>query len=785
MIEQTCEILVSGIVQGIGYRPFVFNLAVELGVEGTVMNLGDAGVQIIAQAEKNLLLKFISFLKEKKPQLCVYESFHVNWDVDPTSFEDFRIAKSSSESKGVGFSYLPPDISICEKCLKELDSNERRRIDYPFNSCVECGPRFTVIEKIPYDRPYTVMRDFPFCQACNLDYTNSKDRRFHAQTTCCIDCGPVYSLYSSNGNTMSFENPKTLTKFVAKAIENGKIIAVKGIGGTHLACSTLSDEVLLKLREAKGERKYKPFAIMARDLASIRNFAKINPKEEKLLESFRKPIILLNRNKNYYLSEWVAPGLHNIGVMLPYAGIHHMLLKEMEEPTIVMTSANPSNYPMFIENREIIDKLPYVDYFLLHNRRIFQRNDDSVIRFNQLGNNLSQKFLRRSRGWVPEPLLSHIDVVDRTLLGIGAEMHLVPSLMKGTKIIPTQHIGTVTLLETYDYMLNAIEHLLNLYNAKIDAIAYDLHPQYMTSTSIEEIADRLGVDEWRSFQHHEAHIASVALENKINPEEEIIGVALDGTGYGRDGKIWGGEIFSGQITDLKRVGHLEEYALPGGDMAVRYPLRTLLSLLSHKYTKQEVFSFTENLHKFLPRNKDEAHFILNQLERKNYPSSHITTSTGRFLDAVSVFLEVCGIQTYEGEPAIRLEGYSSGIEQTESLPKIDISYIEDGAQYILKISDVFPQLHELKTLHSNRELGYATQVALGKGLANVVKEISEKNGIDKTLVSGGVALNRIIIDALIKELESDNITTMTNEKVSPGDGGISVGQVYLLSLKNN
>jgi hydrogenase maturation protein HypF len=784
MSEQTCEILVSGIVQGIGYRPFVYNLAMELNIKGNVMNLGDAGVKIKAQAKRENLEKFIVLLKERKPLLCIYESFTVQWNAFQLHFDKFEIAKSSAEKKGLGFSYLPPDISICDECLKELDSDDPRRADYPFNSCVDCGPRYTVIEKLPYDRPNTVMREFPFCDECYHDYTNSKDRRFHAQTTCCTECGPTYTLYDSNGKAITFSNQKDLSKFVANEIEKGKIVAVKGIGGTHLACSTLNDKTLLRLREAKGKRKYKPFAIMARNIESIKKFASISSREEKLLTSFRRPIILLQRNKDYYLSEWVAPGLHNVGVMLPYAGIHHMILNELSEPTLIMTSANPSNFPMYIENKEIIKNLPYVDYFLLHNRTIFQRNDDSVIRVNEINGQLSQKFLRRSRGWVPEPLLSHIDVGDQTLLGIGAEMHLIPSLMKGSKIIPSQHIGTVTLIETYEYMLDAIKHLLKLYNTNVDAIAYDLHPQYLTSTSINEIANFFDTEEFIQFQHHEAHIASVALENKIETEEEVIGIALDGTGYGRDGKIWGGEIFTGPVNNLRRVGHLEEFTLPGGDVAVKYPLRSLLSLLSHTYSTDEILDITSNFEKYLPKGRDEIDFVLSQLEKKNYSSSQITTSTGRFLDSISVLLDICGEQTYEGEPAIRLEGCGMRSKNDDKLPKISIPFEKKAKNFILGISEIFPQIIDFKKDYSISKISYASQQALGRSLGSIANEIMEESNITKTLVSGGVGLNTIIVDEIAKSLNSKNKQIYTNEKVSPGDGGISVGQVYLLALKS-
>ncbi|OLS33154.1 MAG: Carbamoyltransferase HypF [Candidatus Heimdallarchaeota archaeon AB_125] len=784
MVEVTAEILVSGIVQGIGYRPFVYNLAKEIGVKGNVQNLGDAGVKINAQGSQEILENFVELLKQNKPKLCVYESFEVNWVTTTSLYETFVIAKSSSETKGIGFSYLPPDVSICDECLQELDSEERRRADYPFNSCVDCGPRYTVIEKIPYDRPNTVMTDFPFCPECEKDYKNSDDRRFHAQTTCCTDCGPIYSVYSSKNEEISFSSQKELVKFVANEIESGKIVAIKGIGGTHLACSTLNDKVLIKLREAKGKRKYKPFAIMARNTKAIKKFTKLNSEEEKLLTSFRKPIILLQRSENYYLSEWVAPGLHNVGVMLPYAGIHYMLLKEMQEPTVVMTSANPSNYPMFIDNKEIKEKLDYVDYFLLHNRRIYQRNDDSVLRLNKLGERYSVKFLRRSRGWVPEPLLSNIDIGTSTYLGIGAEMHLIPSLMKGSKIIPTQHIGTVTLLETYDYMLDAIKHILNLYNTKIDAIAYDMHPQYLTSTNIDEIAEEFKVDEMVSFQHHEAHIASVALENRIDPEEEVIGIALDGTGYGRDGTIWGGEIFAGSISNLARVGHLEQYALPGGDLAVKYPLRTLMSLLSRTYTSDELVPIVEPLAKHLPREINEMELIIKQLNKGEFPSGFLTTSSGRFLDAVSSILGICQEQTYEGEPAIRLEGLSLREKSNNNLPRLDIPYSNKKGTYELEISSIFPELIELKSEFKKSSLGYVVQQAFGRSLAEMTNEISENKGIDKILISGGVSLNEIIIDEIVKNLTLTQKEVFTNEKVSPGDGGISVGQIYMLALQN-
>ena len=785
MGAKTCEILVAGIVQGIGYRPFVYNLAKNLGLNGTVQNLGDAGVQIIVQGKEKTIWSFIKKLREDKPKLCVYETFQINWLPDKKLYTDFQILKSSKEKRGVGFSYLPPDIAICEKCVEELNSDNPRRRDYPFNSCVDCGPRFTVIESLPYDRPNTVMKDFPFCKDCFIEYTNPADRRFHAQTTCCSLCGPKYSLFDKNGKVLSFSNHREMTKFVARKIEEGKIIAIKGIGGTHLACSTTNDETLLRLREAKGNRKYKPFAVMAKNLEEIYKFAYVSKKEEELLTSFRRPIVLLKKNTSYYLSEWVAPGLHNVGVMLPYTGIHYMLFKDLNEGTIVMTSANPSNIPIYIDNSEIIEKLTFVDYYLLHNRTIYQRCDDSVLRINEINGFPSIKFLRRSRGWVPEPIFSHINVDNLTLLGIGAEMHLIPSLMKGTRIIPTQHIGTVTLLETYNFMIEAIKHFLKLYSTKVDAIAYDLHPQYLTSMNITEIKEIFDVDVAVPYQHHFAHIASVAIENRINPEEPVIGLAIDGTGYGLDGKIWGGEIFYGKISSLKRVGHLEEYPLPGGDLAVKYPLRSLIGLMSKVYSINEIAELLEEQSFMLPHGTIELELLLKQLKERRMPPSHYTTSTGRFLDAISALLSICSERTYDGEPAIRLEstGYNAMSKGEQTKIEVPIK-IENGIK-VIEISRILPRIIELKNDLKTEKLASIVLNTLGVTFGNIINELIEETKTKTVLISGGVSFNEAIVDSIVRSIKQkhSNAQIFTNEKVSPGDGGISIGQLYLLALK--
>ncbi|MCK4848156.1 MAG: carbamoyltransferase HypF [Candidatus Heimdallarchaeota archaeon] len=401
------QIIINGVVQGIGFRPFVYNIALKHQLTGFVLNRGDAGVEIQIKGSETQIKNFIQDLKALKPSLARYELFtilQITEIQDDSLFNSFRISKSSLERGDQG-SYIPPDLPICEKCTEEIYSDPRR-IHYAFTSCVDCGPRYSVITSLPYDRPRTVMDKFPLCPDCLREYTNPADRRFHAQTTCCWKCGPRYYLVDNKGNlVLSKDDFQNNWKIIPQLLNEEKIFAIKGIGGTHIACRTLSNEPILKIRQWKGARGEKPFAVMTKDRENAQTFAKISDSEYMLLKSLVRPIILLNKSDSYSLSEYISPHLHNIGVLLPYAGIHHMLLDEFKDPALVMTSGNQSNVPILIENERIQENLSsVVDYFLLHDREIYQRIDDSVIRMHSLSGNTFPQIIRRSRGYVPEPL---------------------------------------------------------------------------------------------------------------------------------------------------------------------------------------------------------------------------------------------------------------------------------------------------------------------------------------------------------------------------------------------
>ncbi|MHA1972742.1 MAG: Sua5/YciO/YrdC/YwlC family protein, partial [Candidatus Hodarchaeales archaeon] len=401
-----CRIIINGVVQGIGFRPFVFNLALKYQLKGFVLNRGDAGVEIQAQGDRKTIESFIQDLKEKKPSLARYESFKVEYDpknVEKSKFSSFEIAKSS-EAKG-SHGYIPPDLPICDKCIEEMHTDPRR-LNYPFTSCVDCGPRFTVITSLPYDRPRTVMDKFPFCPECLEDYTNPSDRRFHAQTTCCWNCGPRYFLLDKKGEIILDKHEfRTQWNLVTKLIDEGNIIAIKGIGGTHLACRTMLDDPILKLRSWKGARGEKPFAVMSPNISTVQSYAYCSQYQEEILKSLVRPIVLLDKKDPFLLSSLIAPDLHNIGVLLPYSGIHVLITENVSDPALIMTSGNVSNIPILINNEEIQKHLSNVaDYILLHDREIYQRADDSVLRVHSIDGKTIPLKIRRSRGYVPEPV---------------------------------------------------------------------------------------------------------------------------------------------------------------------------------------------------------------------------------------------------------------------------------------------------------------------------------------------------------------------------------------------
>jgi hydrogenase maturation protein HypF len=770
-LNSRVKIVCRGIVQGIGFRPFVFQIAKRLGLQGFVRNQGDAGVLIIAEGPKKDLDTFLQLLQTDKPYLARYEDFQFSWESFQNEFSDFEIIKSSKKSVG-GISYLPPDISICEKCLKDMTNPKDNRYKYAFTSCAICGPRYTTITKLPYDRPNTTMIDFPFCETCNSEYNDPFDRRHHAQTTCCNICGPQLSLFNNEGEQLELSN---LYSYLANLINEGKIIAIKGIGGTHLACSALDDEPILKLRTRKGRRKNKPFAVLSSSITDIQKYAKITHAEEQLLLSHRKPIVLLRKKNPFPLSNMVSPDLFNIGVMLPYSGIHSLLLDELNVPAIILTSANPTDIPMYITNESILSNLKnMVDYFLLHNRRIYQRVDDSVIR---LSNNLPT-IIRRSRGWVPEPINLPFNLSCKPTLGVGPLLTSTGAIAFSNRCFPTQYIGDVNSLETLDFLESAINHMQYLLGIDtFGAIGSDLHPRYPSSVFAEKYAKNHNLPHLK-IQHHYAHSLALMIDNQIHLDDEIIAIVADGVGYGTDGNIWGGEILHCSYDNYSRVGHLEEQLMVGGDRATQFPIRMLAGILSKKLSLSEIEDLlTTNYPNSLPGRNDEVQILISQLEKGM--NLHKTSSTGRILASTSALLKICFERTYEGEPAIVLESIAS----FGKLGKVifDLPAPKKG---VIGTADLILQsLEKFQNGIKPKHIAIAVQYELAKQFSDIAIERAKSLDIKKIGFTGGVAYNDFITKHIAEKVISANLEFIQHRSLPSGDGGISTGQAIHAALQ--
>ena len=755
------KIRVRGIVQGVGFRPFVYRAAVKNHVDGYVRNKGDAGVEILAEGKKRNIASFTEDLEKNKPPLArIYEIITEQLKGN-NQYKGFSIMKSSEEAELSG-SVIPPDIAVCDQCLKELRDLKDKRHDYFFITCTDCGPRYTIIDNLPYDRVNTKMRDFTMCSFCKDEYTNPLNRRFHAQTVACPKCGPEAYLTTNTGNLIKNKDP---IREAGKLLSEGFIVAVKGYGGFHVASSTIKDEPLVRLRSAK-HRRQKPFAIMAPSLEAIETFAEVSKTEKELLTSYSRPIVLLGKSKGFFLSDLVAPGLHNVGVMLPYTGLHYMLFDRVDEPAFVMTSANPPNQPIIKDDEEALQQLSkVVDYFLFHNRQVAFRCDDSVTRVH----GEKTVFLRRSRGYAPAPIVLRRKS-KRCTVGLGGELNNAACVLLGDKAFISQHIGDVENLETKEFLKESIKHLVHLTNSKVETVACDLHPKFTTTMLARELAQENG---WHlvQVQHHHAHVAALMAEHNI---DEIVGICCDGYGYGSDGEAWGGEILycNHESPGFERLAHLQKQPLIGGDLATRYPLRMAAGILRHELdmenwllAKREVF----------PHGQKEAEVVLSQL--KNEKDVHWTSSCGRVLDAVAAVLDVCYERTYEGEPAMKLESLAvKGKNTLRMKPKLEGNTL--NTTHLLK--EIF--INREKTAQEN--LARAAHEYLAEGLAALAIEKAQRKGVKNVGFTGGVACNEIISSTMRRAVESAGLKFLVHEAVPSGDGGTSFGQAVVAGFRS-
>jgi len=747
------KVKVTGIVQGVGFRPFIYRTAVEKRLKGYVKNRGDAGVEILLEGQEQVITAFLKDLKEKKPPLAqIYEIITAKLQ-GKNEYGTFTIHKSSNETELSG-SVIPPDIAICNDCLRELRDPKDPRYEYFFITCTNCGPRFTIIEKLPYDRENTTMRKFPMRGFCLGEYKNSLNRRFHAQTVACPKCGPKAYLTDAKGKAIRHKDP---VREAGRLLSEGNILAIKGYGGFHVATSTIKDKPLARLREVK-HRSQKPFAIMARGLDAVKSFAETTEKEEELLISYARPIALLNKSRDYFLSDLVAPGLHNVGVMLPYTGLHYMLFDEVNDAAFVMTSANPPNQPIINDNNEALEALGnIVDYFLFHNRQIAHRCDDSVIRTHEQ----NVVFLRRSRGYAPAPVVLK-KKAKHNAVSLGGELNNTACVLNGNKAFISQHIGDVENVETRTFLETATKHLIRLTNSRIETVACDLHPKFTTTTLAQKLAEENG---WQlvQVQHHYAHIAALMAEHNA---KEMVGICCDGYGYGEDGEAWGGEILLCTEAEFgfKRLAHLEKQPLVGGDLATRYPLRVAAAIL---YGKADIENWIAENARHFPHGEKEVQVILQQIKKESGIVK--TTSCGRVLDAISAVLGICYERTYEGEPSLKLE--STAVKGKDVLK---LKPMASGN--VLNTTCMLHGIFENRKKYSKPDLAYSAHAYLAKGLATMAIEKANENGVWTVGFSGGAACNEILTSIMRQIVEAANLRFMVHQAVPAGDGGLSFGQ---------
>ncbi|HEX7483045.1 MAG TPA: carbamoyltransferase HypF [Candidatus Bathyarchaeia archaeon] len=748
---------VTGIVQGVGFRPFIYRIAVRNGLAGYVRNKGDAGVEVLLEGEAEKIQSFICNLTEQKPPLAQIEKINQTELSGKNKYEHFTIVQSSQEAENSG-SIIPPDIAICNQCLKELRDPHDPRFEYFFITCTDCGPRFTIIERLPYDRENTTMREFPLCGFCQKEYADPSNRRFHAQTVACPTCGPKAYLTTNKGEIIQSKDP---VRMAGKLLSEGNILAVKGYGGFHIASSTTLEQPLLRLRATK-HRSEKPFAIMTRNLEAAQSLAEVNETEQELLTSPTRPIVLLNKNEKYNLSPMVAPHLHNVGIMLPYTGLHYMLFDQVSDKAFVMTSANPANQPIVKNNESALKILgDTVDYFLFHNREIANRCDDSVMRVH--GDR--QVFLRRSRGYAPAPIRLK-QKSKRCVVGLGGELNNTSCVLLEDKAFVSQHIGDVENIETQSFLQEATSHLQHLTNCHAEMVACDLHPKFNTTIMAKEMAqlDGLGLVQ---VQHHHAHAAALMAEHGL---DEVVAVVCDGYGYGSDGGAWGGEILhcSLESAEFARLGHLEAQPLLGGDLASRYPLRLAAGMLQKSGVNVEDWLFQNSKH--LPHGEIEAKLILQQL--KVGEDAVKTTSCGRVLDAVAAVLGICFERSYEGEPAMKLESIAlAGKDVLQIHPQVKGDVLDTTCM----MRAVFSSLGRV----SGADLAYSAHAYLAKGLAALAIQGANAKSVKNVGFSGGAACNQILAQLIRENVEAAGLRFFVHESVPAGDGGVSFGQAVV------
>lgn len=758
------ELQVSGIVQGVGFRPFICRLAADYGYTGFVVNT-DSGVKIHIEQPDDRFQKFLNDVRRKSPPLARIGAIERN-EVAPENRRDFSILASSSP--GRSSVAIPPDTSLCAHCLRELFDPADRRYLYPFINCTDCGPRFSIVENLPYDRPYTSMRHFSMCSQCETEYKDPVSRRFHAQPNSCRRCGPVLSWYQPGHGLIECAAPLAEA---SRALADGRVVAIRGVGGFHLAADACSEEAVQKVRRSKA-RKAKPLAVMFADPEAVKGCCHVSTEEERLLTSFRKPIVLLRRRSSSGLAPGLAPGIDEIGVMLPYAPVHHLLFACPETPeALVMTSANPGGEPICADNREAMTRISgLADFFLLHNREIVHPLDDSVARIVSG----RRRLVRRSRGYVPEPFSLNHDFPD--VLACGGDLKNTFCFIKQNKAFLSQHIGSLENPGVFRHYQENIRSLAALFEVNPKAVACDLHPDYLSRRHARSC--NLPLVE---VQHHHGHAASVMAEHGLT--EECLAVIMDGTGLGPDNTIWGGEILLADYSGYRRLACLQPLAMPGGDLAARELYRMGFAAWWASRDSGGPGRVPPSLQGLSEKNRD----VLAQMIVKGVNTPE-TSSCGRLFDAVASLLGLRDEADYEGQSGMELETMAYRV-----LDRRDRIFLEPAGGDLLPVSHgsngtpaIMASTPMIRELLRYLENGYgAGELALEfhgwlvSSISAVICRIVDSIGQRPVVLSGGCFQNTLLLRGLEKSLESRNLKVYSPEQLPANDGGLALGQAVI------
>jgi len=771
------RIQVRGVVQGVGFRPFVYRLAHRFNLAGWVYNTS-WGVEIEVEGPRPSLDGFLQDITDQTPPLACIESVTAE-DVPPNGQQPFAILESQSQKDA--YQLISPDVATCHDCLREVFDSTDRRYRYPFTNCTNCGPRFTIITDIPYDRPSTTMRHFIMCSECQEEYDDPLDRRFHAQPNACPKCGPRVWLVDAQGAPWPARKSIDPIAEAAHLLSEGHVLALKGLGGFHLACDATSNEAVQLLRKRK-RRPAKPMAVMMATLEEVHRHCDVSPAEKKLLSSHQCPIVLLRKRDTSSISPLIAPANHYLGVMLPYTPLHHILLHDVGCP-LVMTSGNLAEEPIASDNDEALQRLGHLaDYFLMHDREIHARYDDSVWfvgKVNERGESatgdteqaaLAQP-VRRSRGYAPYPIRLPFKVGQT--LACGAELKNTFCVTREKYAFLSQHIGDMENLETLAHFETSISLFQRLFRIEPEIIAHDMHPDYLsTRYALQQTAVRERAIKLIAVQHHHAHIASCLAENGWAEDEPVIGIAFDGTGYGLDGHIWGGEFLLADYRGFRRVGHLQYLPMPGGETAIRNPYRLALGYLYALAGEVPVLPFEQDIP------EEELRIIPQQVERGvNTP---LTSSVGRLFDAVSAMLNVCPRTSYEAQAAIELEMVADDQWQ-EACYLFNIEGENDG--WRIGLAPMFAALvDEIKRGTPAAVISARFHKTIVQFIAAGCERVRKSEGVNTVALSGGCFQNRILLGGTVAKLQAGGFTVLAHHQVPCNDGGLSLGQAVIANF---